>query len=96
MVLMMAGIDTTSYVIGETTRFLVRHPEWLEALWQEQQRLIAEFGEDIDRKVRDTPVATPHRHLESLWAFLRICAPGLAWGTCMPSPSQCATTGTCS
>ena len=49
---MMAAMDTTSFVVLQATRFLARHPQWLQSLWEEQERLIAEFGPKIDRRVR--------------------------------------------
>ena len=50
--IMMAAMDTTSFVVLQATRFLARHPQWLQSLWEEQERLIAEFGPEIDRRVR--------------------------------------------
>ena len=50
--LMFAGTDTTAVTICRAMQCLASHPEWLEALAEEQQRLIAEHGEKIDRKVR--------------------------------------------
>ena len=52
MLIVVAGMDTTTLIVTQATRFLARHPEWLQALWEEQERLIAEFGPDIDRRVR--------------------------------------------
>ena len=65
MVLMFAGIDTTAYVAAETTCFLVKHPQWLDALWEEQQRLIAEYGEHIDRRVQPLSIDTSHCQLQN-------------------------------
>lgn len=47
-----AGTDTTGYTMTRAVVWLCKHPEWLQALWEEQQRLIAEYGDAIDRRVR--------------------------------------------
>lgn len=49
--LSFAGTDTTAYVISKTMTYLASHPEWMTALADEQTRLIAEYGEELDRKV---------------------------------------------
>lgn len=51
IMLMFAGTDTTSYTISKCMAWLSMHPEWLTALGEEQQRLKAEYGEEMDRKV---------------------------------------------
>lgn len=52
MFLQFAGTDTTSHSLIRLAVALAQYPEWHEALWVEQQRLIEEFGPDIDRRVR--------------------------------------------
>lgn len=48
-----AATENSSYLLCNATMLLARHPEWLEALWNEQRALMEEFGEDnFDRKVR--------------------------------------------
>jgi cytochrome P450 len=49
---MFAGTDTTSRMLARIVMYLSQHPQWLEAAWQEQRTLVAEFGESLDRKVR--------------------------------------------
>lgn len=49
--MMFAGTDTTSYTISRCMIWLSKHPEWLTALGEEQQRLKTEYGEELDRKV---------------------------------------------
>ena len=49
---MVAGMETTTFTVSQATRLLAQHPEWLQALWEEQERLIEEFGPSIDRRVR--------------------------------------------
>ena len=48
---MVAGMDTTTLIVSHATRYLAQHPDWLQALWEEQERLMAEFGTTIDRRV---------------------------------------------
>ena len=50
--LLFSGTDTTAYTAARLMQRLAKHPEWLDALWEEQQRLMAEFGEELDRRVR--------------------------------------------
>ena len=52
MFLMFAGTDTTAATMCRAVQHLAQHPQWMDMLWEDQQRLIAEFGEEIDRKVR--------------------------------------------
>jgi cytochrome P450 len=52
MFLQFAGTDTTSYSMTRAAVWLARYPEWHDALWAEQQRLMAEYGDVIDRRVR--------------------------------------------
>jgi hypothetical protein len=47
-----AGTDTTSHGMTRAAVWLARYPEWHEALWVEQQKLMAEYGDVIDRRVR--------------------------------------------
>ena len=62
VILLFAGTETTAQTMCLAMQCLASHPCWLDALGEEQQRLIAEHGEEIDRKVRATPVATPVSH----------------------------------
>jgi hypothetical protein len=50
--LMFVGTDNSAYLLSQAVLMLHRHPEWLEELFQEQVRLIAEFGPELERKVR--------------------------------------------
>lgn len=50
--IMFAGTDTTSYTISRSMQWLAKHPEWLEALIEEQTRLKAEYGPELDQTVR--------------------------------------------
>lgn len=50
IMLMIVGTDTT-HSISKTMMFLAKHPQWMTALAEEQKRLIAEHGEELDRKV---------------------------------------------
>jgi cytochrome P450 len=47
-----AGTDTTTQMILRAMIALVQHPQWLQVLGREQDRLLAEFGDAIDRKAR--------------------------------------------
>lgn len=50
--LLFSGTDTTAYTATRLLQRLAKHPQWLDALWDEQQRLMAEYGEELDRRVR--------------------------------------------
>lgn len=50
--LQFAGTDTTSAAMTRAAVWLASYPEWHDALWVEQQKLIAEYGPEIDRRVR--------------------------------------------
>ena len=49
--LMFTGTDSTAYTMCRAMQQLALHPQWMATLAEEQQRLIAEHGEDLDRKV---------------------------------------------
>lgn len=51
VMLMFAGTDTTAYSLTAVLPLLYLHPEWLAALNEEQDRVVAELGEKIGRKV---------------------------------------------
>ena len=50
--LVFAGTDTTAQGMTRAAVWLAQYPEWHQALWEEQQRLVEEFGPTIDRRVR--------------------------------------------
>lgn len=52
IMLMFVGTDTTSYTMSRCMIWLSKHPEWLQALNEEQDRLIAEHGPELTPKVR--------------------------------------------
>lgn len=53
VMLNFAATENSSYALCQATMLLARHPEWFDAIWEEQKELIAQYGEDtIDRKVR--------------------------------------------
>lgn len=47
-----AGTDTVSYGMTRMAVWLARYPQWHAALWEEQKRLMEEYGPEIDRRVR--------------------------------------------
>jgi cytochrome P450 len=49
--LMFVGTDTTSYTISRSMIWLSKYPEWLKALNDEQDRLVAEYGPELSREV---------------------------------------------
>lgn len=49
--LMFAGTDSTSFVMSRSLVMMAKHPEWLTALGEEQDRLMKEHGTKIDRTV---------------------------------------------
>ena len=51
VMLMFAGTDTTAYSLTAALPLLYIHPEWLAALNEEQDRVVAKHGERIGRKV---------------------------------------------
>lgn len=51
VMLMFAGTDTTAYSLTAVLPLLYLHPEWLTALNEEQDRVVAELGSSIGRKV---------------------------------------------
>ena len=48
----LAGADAPGYSITRVVKWLAVHPEWLDALGEEQHRLMQEYGDAIDRRVR--------------------------------------------
>lgn len=56
--LQFAGTDTTAYALTRGALLLAEHPQWHEALWEEQQALMEEFGDAIDRRVLPPPLVT--------------------------------------
>jgi cytochrome P450 len=63
LLLIFAGTDTTSYMLSQCAIWLAKYPEWLEVLWEEQQRIMAEFGDEITPKVRAELPRTQERGL---------------------------------
>ena len=60
--LMFVSTDNTAYMLAQSTVLLHTHPEWLRELDKEQDRLVAEHGPELGRKVRCTaalPAAAP-------------------------------------
>jgi cytochrome P450 len=49
--LMFVGTDTTSYTMSRSMVWLSKYPEWLKALNDEQDRLVAEYGAELSREV---------------------------------------------
>jgi cytochrome P450 len=49
--LMFVGTDTTGYIISRSMVWLSKNPEWLTALNDEQDRLVAEYGAELSREV---------------------------------------------
>ena len=56
--LQFAGTDTTAYAMTRAALYLAEYPEWHQELWQEQQELMAEYGDTIDRRVRPPPLSS--------------------------------------
>jgi cytochrome P450 len=52
---MLAGTFTTGYTFGTAAQLLSQHPEWLDRMAEEQDRLKAEHGDSLDRHVRTIP-----------------------------------------
>lgn len=65
VMLMFAGTDTTAYSLTAVLPLLYLHPEWLTALNEEQDRVVAQHGEKIGRKVRRTATAHGPRHADA-------------------------------
>lgn len=68
VMLNFAATENSSYALCQATMLLARHPEWLDAIWEEQKELIAQYGEDtIDRKVHipNTPCLLPLFRLDT-------------------------------
>lgn len=55
LLLIFAGTDTSAFLIAKSMVYLAKHPEWLKALTEEQDRLIAEYGEEMSPKVQLIP-----------------------------------------
>jgi hypothetical protein len=51
IMMMFAGTDTTAYTISRSMVWLSKNPEWLKALNDEQDRLVAEHGAELSREV---------------------------------------------
>jgi hypothetical protein len=86
---MFAGTDTSSQSMNRIAQCLANHPQWLDALWEEQKALIEEFGEDINRKVCFSPTECPPpsvfcRTLRLVGGHLRLVSghppPSVLWG----------------
>eukprot|EP00892_Ulva_mutabilis_P008878 jgi/Ulvmu1/6362/UM029_0070.1 len=59
VMLMFAGTDTTAYSLTAVLPLLYLHPEWLTALNEEQDRVVAQHGHNIGRKaIESSAVAT--------------------------------------
>lgn len=57
--LQFAGTDTTAYAMTRAAMYLAEYPKWHQELWEEQQALMAEYGDTIDRRVRPPPLPPP-------------------------------------
>ena len=68
--LQFAGTDTTAYAMTRAALYLAEYPEWHQELWQEQQELMAEYGDTIDRRVRPPPRLLPVQYC--IYAYLTL------------------------
>lgn len=47
----VGSLSLSHHLLREVVE-LAKMPQWLDALWEEQQRLIAEYGPELNRQVR--------------------------------------------
>jgi hypothetical protein len=50
-VMSVGSLSLSHHLLREVVE-LAKQPEWLDALWEEQQRLMVEYGPELSRQVR--------------------------------------------